>query len=266
MITTRYPSRMGQSGTFEVDARMIPSMEELPLYAQQSDFAEVGKGFVDTAVEWGLSRAHRVLDLGCGVGRFAAAFASFAGPEGRYDGLDLSRESIKTCRRYIKPHREGFAFHVADVHNSHYRRFAGRPAADYRFPFRDRTFDFVFSNSLFTHLALHDAEHYLHEIGRVLKPGSRALNTMFLLNDESKRALARRKVDLLPHETDGGLTRIKQLDRPEAMIALDEDYLRRAYDEAGMDIVDPVRYGAWSGRESTGSGFGRKDIIVSVRR
>lgn len=248
---------------FSVDTRMIPPAEALPVYAQRGDFAKIGTSFVETATEWGLKPDHHVLDVGCGVGRFAASFASFSGPEGRYDGVDAAPASIQTCRQYVGAHRPNFAFHVAEVHNTHYRRDADSTAATYKFPFEAETFDFVFSNSLFTHLVPADAENYLREIGRVLKPGGRTLNTMFLLNEQSRAAISD---DQLPHELEGGLARVKRLDRPEAMIAFDETWLRGICAEAGLDVVEPVRYGGWSGRESTGPGFGNKDILVCERR
>jgi hypothetical protein len=62
----------------------------------------------------------------------------------------------------------------------------------------------------------------------------------------------------------GDLAWVKRPERPEAWIAIDEDFVRKAHDEAGLRI-EGVRYGAWSGRESSGPGYGRKDIIVAQK-
>jgi ubiquinone/menaquinone biosynthesis C-methylase UbiE len=117
---------------------------------------------------------------------------------------------------------------------------------------------------LFTHLVPDDARNYFHEIGRVLKPGGRTVNTIFLLNEESLPLIesSQSRQGVL-HEY-GALARVKRPDRPEAWIALDEDFVRQAHKEAGLGIEE-VRYGAWSGREASGPGFGRKDIIVAQR-
>jgi SAM-dependent methyltransferase len=250
----------------QIDPALIPPPQALPPYARKTDFARVGAGFVETAAERGLKPDHRVLDLGCGVGRFAAAFAAYTHGRGRYEGLDASVEAIDTCNTYIAPAVDGFRFQVADVFNTHYRPDADQPAAMYRFPFSDASFDFVFSNSLFTHLAPRDLENYLREIGRVLAPGGRTLNTIFLLNAESvdslKAGLSRQE---LPHEVAGGIARVKRLDRPEAVIAFDERFARRAHADAGLGIEEPIRYGSWSGRKSSGAGFGNKDIVVALR-
>jgi SAM-dependent methyltransferase len=250
----------------KIDPALIPPPEALPTYARKRGFAKVGAGFLETAVERGLEPDHRVLDLGCGVGRFAVAFAAYTEGRGRYEGLDASVESIATCNAYIAPALQGFRFQVADVFNTHYRPDAEQAAASYRFPFADDSFDFVFSNSLFTHLTPEDFENYLLEIGRVLAPGGRTLNTIFLLNTESLRGIeAGVSRQELPHEIAGGIARVKRLDRPEAVIAFDESFARRAHANAGLSIEEPVRYGAWSGRERSGPGFGNKDIVVAIR-
>ena len=140
------------------------------------------------------------------------------------------------------------------------------PAAGYRFPFADRSFDFVFSNSLFTHLTKPDFENYLREIGRVLDSNGRTFNTFFLLNAASRAGLeAGRSRLALPHTVEDGLARAQRLDRLEAAIAFDEDFVREAHAAGGLRIEEPVRYGGWSGREPSGPGFGNKDIIVAVR-
>jgi SAM-dependent methyltransferase len=211
-----------------------------------------------------------VLDLGCGVGRFAVAYAAFAGDRGTYDGLDVSAEAIEICNRYISSRRPGFNFHLVDVFNAKYRSEVDARAASYEFPFPERSFDFAFSNSLFTHLTRADVENYLHEIGRVLRPGGRCLNTFFLLNDVSKARLeAGNAGHQFPHSVEGGVARAKRLDKLEAMIAYEEEFVRDVHREAGMSIAEPVRYGSWSLPKEqqvlSGPGFGIKDIVVAVR-
>ena len=78
------------------------------------------------------------------------------------------------------------------------------------------------------------------------------MNTMFLLNEESLPLVESgesRQGALHPF---GDLAWVKKPERPEAWIAVDEDYVRKAHDEAGLQIQG-VRHGAWSGREATWS-------------
>jgi SAM-dependent methyltransferase len=253
-----------------IDGRLIPPPDILPAYARRADFAKTGAAFVRAAAEWGLEPDHRVLDLGCGVGRFAVAYAAFADDRASYDGLDVSAEAIEICNRYISSNLPRFNFHLVDVFNAKYRSEADSRAASYEFPFPDRSFDFVFSNSLFTHLTRADVENYVHEIGRVLMPGGRCLNTFFLLNEVSKARLeGGRAGHQFPHAVERGVARAKRLDKLEAMIAYEEGFIRDLHREAGMTIAEPVRYGSWSlPREEqalSGPGFGIKDIVVAVR-
>jgi SAM-dependent methyltransferase len=243
---------------------LIPPERALPSYTRKGAFKRAGARFLHAAVGAGLEPQDRVLDLGCGVGRFAVALSQYLDDRGRYVGLDTDRKAITVCNEWIASKLPQYTFVWADVFNTNYNRSAEAKAAQYRFPFDDDAFDFVFSNSLFTHLVPDDAANYFHEIGRVLKPGGRTVNTIFLLNEESLPLLeSRQSRQGVLHEF-GDLARVKRLDRPEAWIAIDEDFVRQAHDEAGLGI-EKVRYGAWSGREAPGPGFGQKDIIVAQK-
>jgi SAM-dependent methyltransferase len=245
---------------------LIPPEDALPGFARGGNFEQTGAAFLETARERGLEPGHRILDLGCGVGRFAVAVAGYLNDEGSYVGLDTAGEFIDICDEYIGSKVDGFQFVHAEIFNTHYNRNAAATAAEFRFPFDDAEFDFVFSNSLFTHLVPADADNYFREIGRVLRPGGRTLNTIYLLNEESSGQIddgTSKQGEVHPFAE--GLARVKKPDNPEAWIALDEAYVRRAHADAGLEIEDPIRYGGWTGREPSGPGFGGKDIVVAVK-
>ena len=235
---------------------LVPPQHLLPVYARSRSYTAAGARFLDAAVSRGLQPQDRVLDLGCGVGRFAVALAGYLDERGSYVGIDISRRAIRMCRQYIGQPLQRFEF----------RRVRSADAAELRFPCRTASFDFVFSNSLFTHLLPEVTENYLSEIGRVLRPGGRTFNTMFLLNRES---LAQLDSGTSPqgetHVFREGPARVKDLDRPEGWIAHSEDFIRNVHERAHLQIEEPIRYGNWSGRESSGPGFGGKDIVVAVR-
>ena len=243
---------------------LIPPEEALPLYTVKGDFRKAGARFLQAAVDAGLEPHHRVLDLGCGVGRLAVALSQYLDDRGRYVGLDTDRKAIKLCNEWIASKLRRFTFVWADVFNTTYNRRAEARAAQYRFPFDDDAFDFVFSNSLFTHLVPDDARNYFHEIGRVLKPGGRTLNTIFLLNQESLPLVEGGESPQGVLHQFGDVARVKKPDRPEAWIAFDEDFVRQAHAEAGLGI-ERVSYGAWSGREASGPVLGKKDTIVAEK-
>jgi ubiquinone/menaquinone biosynthesis C-methylase UbiE len=243
---------------------LIPPERALPSYTRKGDFKKAGARFRQAAVDAGLEPHHRMLDLGCGVGRLAVALSEHLDDRGRYVGLDTDRKAIKACNKWIASKLPQFTFVWADVFNTNYNRNADTKAAQYRFPFDDDAFDFVFSNSLFTHLVPDDAWNYFHEIGRVLKPGGRTVNTIFLLNEESLALVESGESPQGVLQRFGDLARVKRPKSPEAWIALDENFVRQAHDEAGLGI-ERVRYGAWSGREAPPAGLGKKDVIVAEK-
>ncbi len=243
---------------------LIPPEEALPLYTVKGDFKKAGARFRQAAVDAGLEPHHRVLDLGCGVGRLAVALSHYLDDRGSYVGLDTDRKAIELCNEWIASKLPPFTFVWADVFNTNYNRRAEGSAAQYRFPFDDEAFDFVFSNSLFTHLVPDDARNYFHEIGRVLKPGGRTVNTIFLLNQESLSLVEGGESPQGELHQLGGVARVKKPERPEAWIAFDEDFVRQAHVEAGLGI-ERVSYGAWSGREASGPVLGKKDTIVAEK-
>jgi ubiquinone/menaquinone biosynthesis C-methylase UbiE len=256
--------------TPDVD-ELIPPERAMPAYTRRGDFKKAGTWFRQGAVDAGLKPDHRVLDLGCGVGRLAVALSEYLDQRGRYVGFDTDRKAIRACKKRIGSKLPHFSFVWADVFNTHYNRDGEARAAQYRFPFDDDAFDFVFSNSLFTHLVPEDARNYFHEIGRVLKPGGRTMNTMFLLNEVSLPLVASGEGRQGVLHSFGDLAWVKKPEDPAAWIAVDEDYVRKAHDEAGLQIQG-VRHGAWSGREASWSGreesgpdFGRKDIVVAQK-
>jgi SAM-dependent methyltransferase len=125
----------------------------------------------------GLQPHHRVLEVGCGGGRQALALADYLQPGG-YVGMDIDDVSIRACR--AQPALRKFEFVLADVEAEIYRPEGGTKASEYRFPFDDGSFDFVFLASVFTHMLEDDCAHYAKEIMRVLAPGGTAAVSIFL--------------------------------------------------------------------------------------
>lgn len=205
----------------------------------------------------GLRPDDAVLDVGCGVGRMAGPLAGYLSESARYEGFDIIARGIVWCRRHITPRHPNFRFQVADVYNSFYNPRGRQRAADYRFPYPDGTFDFAFATSLFTHMVPPDAENYLSQMARVLKPGGTAVNTFFLLDDETEAAIeAGRTNPHFRHRADGFRT-VSQA-RPETAIAYPAGWVRRLHDEAGLAVEDVV-LGSWRGK---GSQYGQ-DIVVA---
>jgi SAM-dependent methyltransferase len=129
-------------------------------------------------------RAPQILDVGCGTGLLAIACEPLLGAGGRYLGLDVSRRDIEFCRaHYPTP---PFAFELLEARNAAYA--PERAAERVAWGVADASVDLVTALSVWTHFAEADALFYLAEVGRVLRPGGRAILTCFLLDAAARAA------------------------------------------------------------------------------
>jgi SAM-dependent methyltransferase len=227
-------------------------------FVGHSDFVETGDEFLGHFVELGgLQPDHAVLDVGCGIGRMARPLSGYLGTDGSYEGFDVNREGVGWCRRRYAKH-PNFHFQVADLYNKRYNPLGSQKTIDYRFPYQDERFDFAIMASVLTHLLEDDAEHYLAETARVLKPGGRALTTWFLLDAESRALIAagRSGLDFLEPEAH---VAVLSDDVPEEAVAYDEGWVYERVGTHGLRVLEPIRPGTWCGREE-GRSF--QDIVV----
>lgn len=136
-------------------------------------------------------------------------------------------------------------------------------SSEYKFNYNDNFFDLAFLTSVFTHMHTHDVERYLSEISRVLRPGGRCMITFFLLNEESQgfinKGMATQK---LTHQIDD-VSFTKDKNVPESAIGFKEDYIKELYKLQNLNIIDPIQYGSWCGRENY---LSYQDIIIAEKK
>jgi len=206
-----------------------------------SDFKGTGRDQVEFLVELcGLRPSHRVLDIGCGVGRLALPLSQYLNSEGAYEGFDILDYMINWCRKNISSRHANFHFETAAVASTTGSSSPGQSAEGYRFPYEDDSFDLAYAGSLFTHLTAGGTENYLAEAVRTLRPGGVLVATFNLYNSESQALIpGRRLAEIWPN--DYGTYRIKEKDSPESNVAFDEAYLRKVYQRVGLTIVEPIR-------------------------
>lgn len=160
-----------------VDGLEFPGFPDEALQAQfvgSSNEAALREGFEFYRLVKGYSvalgrpfdkKATRLLDFGCGWGRYLRIFKKDISEENLF-GVDVDPTILNQCR-------------INNVPGEFCRIF---PSG--KLPYPDSFFDFVIAYSVFTHLPEHVHIHWAHEIARVAKPGC-----IFVLTLESTRFL-----------------------------------------------------------------------------
>jgi SAM-dependent methyltransferase len=127
----------------------------------------------------------RILDIGCGCGRFAFVLREFhyhgRAFTGVYTGVDVDAEMLDWCRGNFPADR--FRWLKVDSRSAVYSPDGGASGDAMRLEVGDGSQDFVLANSLFTHLLDDDFRAYIREAGRVLKRGGHFQFSVFLMED-----------------------------------------------------------------------------------
>jgi SAM-dependent methyltransferase len=134
----------------------------------------------------GLARLDsHIVDIGSGCGKSAAILRDFQYADtrfsGHYYGFDIDREQVEWCKRHFP--KDHFTFSTVDGESVVYP-CSGRASSNQSLSVcKDDTIDFVFSQSLFSHLLQEDLKLYLRESYRVLRSGGAMCMTFFCIED-----------------------------------------------------------------------------------
>lgn len=204
-----------------------------------------------------------VLDIGCAAGRIAVPLFNYL-QTGTYTGIDVIASGVAWASSTITPRHPNFRFLHADIYNDRYNPKGTQRASEYRFPFPDGSFDFVFLGSVFTHLLAEDAAHYLVEIARVLRSGGRLFGTWLLVTDEVRELIGQGRSSIpLAHAWRGNRdVLVGDPNLPEAAIGFSRDMALDMHARAGLSVKDPIYWGAWCGRSDY---LTFQDVLLAVK-
>lgn len=244
----------------EIEARVRLGSVALPdaseIFVGDGDFLAIGLEFLRYFIQYGqLQRSSKVVDVGCGIGRMAIPLMHYLDADGRYVGLDVNRTGIAWCQRNIERIDPRFHFYHVDAYHPLYNIDGKLLATEVVLPEATRGIDLAVATSLFTHLFLVDALHYLIQLRRALKPSGRVLVTAFLIRDEDRIAMGDAH---LSSSSEAGEMFTDPVN-PLAATFYPIDRFNFIVRQAGLTIEGPVRFGHWRGNGGTGN---FQDVVV----
>jgi SAM-dependent methyltransferase len=188
----------------------------------------------------------------------AVPLTKYLDENGSYEGFDLYTKGISWSQKNITSKYPNFRFQLVDIYNQFYNPQGKYRAAEFKFPYKDKSFDFIFLTSVFTHMLPADLENYLSEVKRVLKDTGRCFITFFLLNPESMKFIHNRR-SAINFAFDKGEYRVYREEQPEHAVAYKEEFIKGLFHKYNLVIKEPIHYGSWSGRKDY---LSFQDIVI----
>ncbi len=230
------------------------------IFIGDGDYKKIGEEFLNYFVELGsLLPNHKVLDVGCGIGRMALPLTKYLSSKGEYCGFDIVEDGINWCNNNFTSAYPNFHFMHSDIYNKTYNPNGKELSSNYNFKYENDFFDFVFLTSVFTHMETNDVKKYLEEISRVTKKNGTCLITFFLINEVSDMLINEKKSTRNLIYPIDQYSRALSKEVPEHAIGFNEDFIKELYGKNNFSI-EKILYGSWCGREQFRS---YQDIIIA---
>ena len=227
----------------------------------------------------------RLLDIGCGFAPLAYAFVIFESSLPKteaqgasYLGIDIREDAVQWLQDAYKAYPSiQFLHHQADNKSDYIgegntvatdcvskgRTSASSSGDEAAYSFPDGfSYNLQWSGSVFTHLTPEACLTALQTIARCGSQKCVQINTWFIIDDESKYAMAAGVSDRqLPIDCGKFLT--YSAENPLLTTCYKLEAIEQIYDEAGLEIVEIDR-GSWRGKSYNNRANHYQDVIVSV--
>jgi len=180
-----------------------------------------------------------IVDIGCGCGKSAAVLRDFSYGDarfsGHYYGFDIDPALVDWCRTHFPADR--FTFSLVDGTSNLYPSSGKSGQTSSLAGCGDATIDFVFSQSLFSHLLEQELTNYIRESFRVLKTGGSMCMTFFCLEDVRALGLPGNRWTFR-HTM--GSAYVENLAFPEAAVAYQKQFILDLAKSIGFPNVEVV--------------------------
>ncbi len=215
------------------------------IFTGAGDFVKAGARFLSFFQKYGgLMPHHRVLDVGSGIGRMALPLTTFLSDTGSYEGFDIVKTGVEWCQKNITAKHPNFHFKLIALKNDLYSSEGGE-AAEFRFPYEDEEFDFVFLTSVFTHMVPSETSNYMKEISRVLKPGGKCLATFFVFDHQLTTSPRQKSSFEFP--VDHGYYKLMDPRVTSANVAFKYEYIEKKLARDNNLLIKKFVPGYWQG-------------------
>lgn len=129
--------------------------------------------------QFGCNNDSRILDIGCGRGRFAIGLLRLLGPV-RYIGLDVHLPSIQWCQKHIESRNPSYRFIHLNIASERYHKNGGPIDDNFRFNIEDESIDIIYLWGVFTNMDPYVMKLYLNDMKRILSPDGNIFFTAFV--------------------------------------------------------------------------------------
>lgn len=140
---------------------------------------EMGQLQIRFLIDNGLKPQHRMLDIGCGTLRGGRHFIRYLEPD-HYTGIDISKKALAYCEELLIEEKLTDKQPTLVLNQEMRLRFS---------MFTGQTFDYLFAQSVFTHLPTEYIDECFEHVKKIMTPDSLFFFTFFCDDEHNRRGL-----------------------------------------------------------------------------